>query len=227
MPPVLGFAAEIAVLLPKGETVGLGGVGRPVVRRPAPVVGVAPIFFGVATAGFGLEGGPPNPIEAKISSSEAPIRVFFLGLAATDGFFLGPRLVMPMVIPPIVEGISCADDNICEESMLKVDALAADADGSRVVFLMVELGGVSDEDDAEVVDVPDTGAFGIPTDDVPTITLLFKPMPVPLFVLLVLVFLDVLPELKLESFGGDRIDPARVGEITGVSTLSESKEGFL
>mmetsp|Transcript_4118 Transcript_4118/g.9937 ORF Transcript_4118/g.9937 Transcript_4118/m.9937 type:complete len:146 (+) Transcript_4118:588-1025(+) len=145
---------------------------------------------------------------------------------------------MPMVIPPIVAGISCADDNICEESMLKVDALAADADGSRVVFLMVELGGVSDEDDAEVVDAPDTGAFGIPTDDVPTITLLFKPMPAPLFVLLVLVFLDVLPELKLESFGGDRIDPglgffvgrigaARVGEITGVSTLSESKEGFL
>jgi len=89
---------------------GLGAAG---LEANAGVVETAENFFGRvafglgAGFGFGLGGGPPKPMEANKSSSEAPMSFFFLGLALVVVLFFGPRLVMPMVIPPIVPGMSC------------------------------------------------------------------------------------------------------------------------
>lgn len=141
----------VVLLIPEGfvAVVGLGAGALNVDEAAAGVahrLGVLVLegnfagdFFGAGLGG----GGPPNPIEAKISSSVAPIKVFFLGLGATLAVFFGPRLVIPMDIPPIVPGSSCC----CESGV-----------ASR--RLPLEGGGAIGEDPSEMDDPPEVGATG-------------------------------------------------------------------
>lgn len=212
-----GFAAGNAELLTNGDAAAVagGGVVCDVAQR-LPLAALAVVVV-VVTVLVDIEGGPPNPIEAKTSSSVAPIKVFFLGLAATVGFFFGPRLVMPMVIPPTVAG------------MVVTEVLAVT--GGGVIVVMVDAGGVNEEE-AEMA------AIGIPLDAPPPIPSLVKLMPVAtplvLHTLLPLVFLDMFSAWKLEGLRGvgfgvfdEMTTVLRKGAITAASILSESKEGLL
>mmetsp|Transcript_13882 Transcript_13882/g.29178 ORF Transcript_13882/g.29178 Transcript_13882/m.29178 type:complete len:206 (-) Transcript_13882:595-1212(-) len=135
-------------------------------HRPLPpIAGEARGFDG----GFGLvtEGGPPNPIEAKISSSEAPRSVFFLGFEADAllGVFFGPRLVIPIVMPPIVPGSPCGSPVAPTDSVRVVVAVDAILEG-RGVAIAFGIGTVFAafwlcKEVAEIDDPVDRGAIGM------------------------------------------------------------------
>ena len=175
-------------LLPKEETTGgadFGGVACAIAHRLDAAALEAVVVFAFGLGG----GGPPNPIEAKMSPSSAPIRVFFLGLATDVGLaFFGPRLVMPIFIPPIVAGISC------EGFMAAVVVVAAGV-GTRGA-----VGGVSVEEAETAEPPPDLGATGRPREDAgpPFPLLLIKlipdaPFPPLLLMLLPLTLLEADP----------------------------------
>lgn len=157
-----GFAEAAAVavaVVPKGELaadVVCCVAHNPVVGGDANLLGRV---FGVGCFGFGFGlvlGGPPNPIEAKISSSAAPIRFFFFGFCtATEGFFFGPRLVMPIgiVVPPIVPGISF--DRCC---------------GCIIVGVLIGCGWLAKE--VAEMDDPDDIARGVLLIPIPLLLLL-------------------------------------------------------
>lgn len=169
-------------------------------------------FFGRAGFGLGFGGGPPKPMVAKRSSSDAPRSFFFLGFATVVVVFFGPRLVIPIFMPPIVPGISFDNPDVVgmgvDTGIVVVVVIGTVAVGiGDVVGMAVVLKGTDD-----VVVIDEVGGLGLGGG-------LLNGLLPPILPALLLLF-----EVRLIDFGAGGF--SLTGFITGVDSASSPEEGL-